>query len=322
MDDISKARRRWIEDRPKYKAFGEALEPKLKSVVRRLGLPAAVSSRPKDIDSLLKKLIRKPRHTYDSLGDKLGARIVVKLVSDVDRVVAEVQKMFDCGPVDDKADELKDDKVGYLSKHIDIRLRSDDPLASNFPPDRFRAELQVRTLAQNLWSEHSHGTTYKDGNVVVPRLKRRVNLLAGLIEVADNEFEWLDREISNLPDVPESKILKALERHYYTLTGRLGDANLSLQVIRLLFPLYGTDADAVSAHLDQFLGANHEYLERIFEKVESADEERSAFMFQPEVLLIYDQLKSHEYSLREQWVKEFPFEELERIASRFGISFD
>ena len=67
MDDLEKARERWLSERPKYLAFGEVLEARLTAVRRRLGLPADISHRAKEIDSLLKKLISKSHHTYDSL---------------------------------------------------------------------------------------------------------------------------------------------------------------------------------------------------------------------------------------------------------------
>ena len=75
-------------------------------------------------------------------------------------------------------------------------------MAARFPGGRFRAELQVRTLAQHLWSEMSHDTTYKSGTVVEPELKRRVNLLAGLIEIADREFSRLQEEFLLVAAIP------------------------------------------------------------------------------------------------------------------------
>ena len=48
------------------------------------------------------------------------------------------------------------------------------------------------------------------------------------------------------------------------------------------------------------------------------DTEHSAFLFQPEVLMIYDQLQKNEYNLRQEWNKHFPEEELERLAIKFA----
>jgi hypothetical protein len=48
----------------------------------------------------------------------------------------------------------------------------------------------------------------------------------------------------------------------------------------------------------------------------------SAFLFQPEALMIFDLLKMEPLSVRESWNASYPEKELERIANAFGISFD
>ena len=46
-----------------------------------------------------------------------------------------------------------------------------------------------------------------------------------------------------MPSVPEVQVLKALEKHYYKLTARRSDPEVSLDVIRALLPLYKQGAD-------------------------------------------------------------------------------
>jgi ppGpp synthetase/RelA/SpoT-type nucleotidyltranferase len=323
MEDLDQVRQRWLSERPSFEQFGQALTFKLQNTMRAFGFPAAVSCRTKEVDSLIKKLITKSdHHTYESLPDKLGLRIVVKRKRHVEIVCASIANEFACDEFDDKIDKLKENQVGYLGKHVNIWFRPEDPGATKFPIPAFKAELQIRTLAQNLWSEMSHGTTYKGGEAVKLYLRRRVHLLAALIEVADNEFEWLDEEIGNLPDMPELTILRALERHYYTFTSRAGDAHLSLEVIRLLWPLYEKSPEQISAHFDQVFTAKAPFLAEVFRIAEAgASDSRSAFFFQPESLLIYDLLESMEYRLRQTWAQSLPEPELERIAIAFGFSF-
>src|SRR5260370_28795528 len=96
-----------------------------------------------------------------------------------------------------------------------LMFRPGDPNATEFPPEKFRAELQVRTLAQHLWADLAHDTVYKHDDTLLPLpdlLKRRIYILAGEIEVADEEFNRIERE---MPSVPEFTILKALERYHY-----------------------------------------------------------------------------------------------------------
>ena len=276
--------------------------------------------RTKDVDSLLKKLIRKPEHTYESLGDKLGARVIVKRLRDVKTVREAVATTFVCGTFEDTADRLAEDRVGYLSVHVDVALLPSDQRFAEF--GGLNAELQIRTLAQDLWSAMSHDTTYKSGNVVDQGLKRRLHLLAALIEVADNDYQRVEDEIATLPDMPELQVLRALERQYYKLASRPGNAELSLRVIRLLWPLYGKTPLEPNIYFEHLLAEHKDTLTKVFAEASAIPADRSAFLFQPEVLMIYDQLARMPFKLRPQWVQEFPEKELERIALRFGISFD
>ena len=51
--------------------------------------------------------------------------------------------------------------------------------------------------------------------------------MSGLIEVADREFDRLNRETALEPGV---ELYKELERHYYKLTAKRPDPELSLEV--------------------------------------------------------------------------------------------
>src|SRR5260370_39792965 len=96
-------------------------------------------------------------------------------------------------------------------------------------------------------------TADKSGNVIQQRLKRRLHLLAALIEVADNDYQRVEDEIATLPDIPELQVLRALERQYYKLASQPGDTELSLRVIRLLWPLYDKTSDELNAHFENLL---------------------------------------------------------------------
>ena len=317
---LEEARERWIRDEKDNEAFGGAIAKRLEEVVCRAGIKAFVSYRVKSIDSLIKKLVRKSHHTYETLGDKVGARVVVRHRREVEEIVQLLDQVLVCSEADDKSDLLGDDRVGYQSVHVEARLRDSDPEANRFAPNRYCAELQIRTLAQHLWSEMSHDVTYK-GEITLPRaLRRGVHLLAGLIEVADNEFSRLERQLSGLPDMPEIKILEALERQYYRLTSRASDRALSLAIIKLLRPLYTPPPTDWSAYFVELLTDKQNFLREVFDMAKDSPA-RSAFLFQPEVLMIYDQLHKNPYRLREAWAREYPEQELERIARAFGVSF-
>jgi hypothetical protein len=167
----------------------------------------------------------------------------------------------------------------------------------------------------------AHDTVYKHDDTLLPLpdpLKRRIYILAGVVELADEEFHRIEREI---PSVPEFSILKALERYHYRLTSRRGDPEISLEIIRFLSPLYKTATGKIVSHLDEFYSAHEETLRSVYELAERTPD-RSAFLFQPESLMIYDLLSADPLSTRRVWNEHYPEKELERIANAFGISFD
>jgi hypothetical protein len=139
-----------------------------------------------------------------------------------------------------------------------------------------------------------------------------------VVEVADNEFNKLNREI---PVSPEVNFLKALEHQYYKLATQRPDPELSLHVIKTLLPLYKEDLRQVSNYFQKFYDSHRETLQEVYERSAHL-EDRSAFLFQPEALMIYDCLETDLLGTRELWNRYFPEQELERIANSFGISFD
>jgi DNA-binding SARP family transcriptional activator len=75
--------------------------------------------------------------------------------------------------------------------------------------------------------------------------------------------------------------------------------------------------------MDQFVSKNRKFLEELYSQFNEADiEKRSAFVSQPELLMIYERLVNDSTAMRKAWNKVYPEKELERIANHFGLSFD
>ena len=53
----------------------------------QVGVWFHVDARAKTIDSLVKKLLTKQHHTFETLPDKVGARVIIRYRADVDKVV-------------------------------------------------------------------------------------------------------------------------------------------------------------------------------------------------------------------------------------------
>jgi len=319
MSDLEGARKRWLAERREYQAFGATIVERLDAATRGQGISCEFSARAKDVHSFVKKLIKKPAHSYESLPDKAGVRCIVKYLSDLETVVTLVQGLFECGLVDRKAEGLGPDRLGYLSIHVDVGLRSDDPDMVRFKPHR--AELQIRTLGQHLWAEMSHDAVYKNDDwiaTVEEPVRRRVNLMAGLIEVADQEFERLNRE---LPVDEAADLYRSLEKYYFSLTARRPDRELSLYIIRLIRPLYdGLSTTQIIQLVDTFVQARRADLLAILGSEPTDD--ASVMLSQPEILMVLERLADDRDATRELWTSALPERELERVANAFGISLD
>lgn len=321
MNELDNARTLWIEEEPRFAQYAGLVADQIRHALRPAGVWYDVSQRAKSIDSLLKKLLKKTTHTYETLPDKAGVRVIVRYRADLERVIPLLQAALHCGRIDTKAPRI--DAVGYLSTHVDhVRLPATHPEQRFYEVNHFWVELQIRTLAQHLWSEMSHDTVYKNDEtiLVLPNdVKRRVSLMAGQIEIADREFDRLGQE-TRAEDAAE--LLRFLERTYFRLTSRKPDVELSLSVLRTLVPLYGTAINQIESTLQGFLTAKMSFLEDRYAQAQEQDAvQTSPLFFQPEALAIYERLTDDQTTLRREWSLHYPDEELEKIASDFGISF-
>src|SRR5262245_22453725 len=92
--ELEAARNRWLSVRPEFERFGVLLETRLAKALADSGIRAEVTSRAKEVHSLIKKLILKPQHTFDSLPDKAGVRVCVRFTREIPVVVEIVQRLF------------------------------------------------------------------------------------------------------------------------------------------------------------------------------------------------------------------------------------
>lgn len=168
-----------------------------------------ITSRLKDRDECINKFCRKyqlkkenAKENYEiknNLTDIIGIRIICLYESNIDIVVKELKSNFKLLDETNKTKELEsqDNKVGYKGLHLDLKL--DDTRASLLEYENlknFSFEVQIRTIAQDAWSEIDHKLKYKKD---LPKiLKRRVYILAGLFELADREFDSLREEKEKL----------------------------------------------------------------------------------------------------------------------------
>ena len=191
----------YTELQPTYEHFSKRLKDLFYDLLQKNGVKFHVlEHRSKSVQSFKEKIERAGKNYTDplkQLTDLAGIRIIVYYQDDVDRVCSLISSEFniDENASVDKREELDHDQFGYSSVHLIVSLK--DPrkdLAEWQVFNKFCAEIQVRTVLQHAWASISHGLQYKRESDIPASFRRRLVRLAGIFELADDEFLGLRKQ--------------------------------------------------------------------------------------------------------------------------------
>jgi ppGpp synthetase/RelA/SpoT-type nucleotidyltranferase len=135
----------------------------------------------------------------DPLGeitDLAGVRVITYLLEDVERVNTVIEREFEIVEKSNKSGFLEEEqKLGYQSIHYLVRFSEPRSLLPEYR--RFVhmvTEIQVRTILQHAWAEIEHDIQYKAVEEIPRSIRGRFTSLAGLLEIADREFQAISDE--------------------------------------------------------------------------------------------------------------------------------
>lgn len=316
---MTSLREHWTMEHPQYQTLATTIASVLDNGLRRQGLRCTVTARAKSLRSFVKKMLRKGYTAPAQMGDRAGVRVVC-LFSE-DRLVVEqfVKETFIASAWDRKHEALAPDRVGYLGVHCQLQLREGDLRD-------LECELQIHTIAEHAWREPLHGLIYNppEGHVIPGEVLRIAYRLAALVEVYDGELSRARNAVLSLPRYKSAQLLRALDSHFYRLTGKEYDRELSFLVLEALAPLLHDEAsEAVAARIEVFARSHSATLDRIFADYETSELEVNAFIFQPESILLFELLERDIYRLKSDWattVLELSY--LEPFAQAWGLSLE
>ena len=184
LEDYRKQRDNFIK-------LGDTVHEILSDIVNDMGLTVlAIEHRVKTEKSLAGKLERSGDYynVFDDLTDILGCRVICFLSDEIDKIGKRVEESFvvEWDLSSDKRTLIQEDAFGYLSLHYTCTLPFGDKWPDEICGKKF--EIQIRTILQHAWAAIHHDIGYKSDFGVPRDIKRQFARLAGLLELADDEF--------------------------------------------------------------------------------------------------------------------------------------
>jgi ppGpp synthetase/RelA/SpoT-type nucleotidyltranferase len=159
----------------------------------------SIESRVKSVDSFKEKAARdKYTDPVNEITDLTGIRIITLFEKEIHQISDIIKELFkiDYERSEDKSDLLDADKMGYKSIHYIAELSRDKITATELESfSGLKFEIQIRSILQHAWAEIEHDRNYKFQGHLPKRLQRRFYALAGMLEIADREFNTLAEEV-------------------------------------------------------------------------------------------------------------------------------
>lgn len=243
----------WYENQLPYHNAAVQFFCDLISTIPRV---VSIQGRTKSYDECISKFKRKylphikPEESKfeicNILTDMIGIRAICFYSEEVYEIRRGLKKYFREVEITDKSNQLEKtvDKFGYKSLHLQLVLkRRLEGVAEAQKFRNIKIELQIRTVIQDAWSMLDHKIKYKKS--IPQNLKRRINRLSALFEIADDEFLNIQKEIS----LEERKIDNRLKKG-----GRI-EKSKALDVFRFLFVAlkYFPDYNFIEYKVDGFV---------------------------------------------------------------------
>lgn len=152
--------------------------------------------------------IPKYKKPLEEITDLAGVRVITYFPSTLDVVDIVIRSEFDVIEFSNKGEILiVQDKFGYQSIHYLVKINSKREGLSEY--QRYKGkivEIQVRTILQHAWAEIEHDIQYKSSFSIPKEIRRRFHALAGMLEIADREFQSIQEVDKSLSDQADTNV--------------------------------------------------------------------------------------------------------------------
>lgn len=232
MKEIDETIKQYSKEYQKtYALFASKIKDILETILKGANIhPHSITHREKDPESLREKIQRFGKdydNPLEEITDLAGVRVISYFPKDIDKIAELIKKEFKIDPKNsiDKRQSENPTVFGYASVHLVVSLSNERvKLAEYSIFKNLRCEIQVRTILQHAWAEIEHDIVYKSTEDIPFELRRRFSSLAGMLEIADREFETIRIE--------EAKVKRRIETDI-----NKEDLNIPIDLISLRYYL-------------------------------------------------------------------------------------
>jgi putative GTP pyrophosphokinase len=200
-DDIAPLLDAYDADFKLHEGLAEKLKALLEELIETKALRVhSVTARVKDREDFEKK-VRGAQPGYAALcdvTDVIGLRVITHFPDEVDAVAQVIEDEFDID-VDNSTDKratIDPDRFGYASLHYVATLPLERLLTEWKKYRECVFEIQIRSILQHAWAEIEHDLGYKSPEAIPRHIRRRFARLAGVLELADDEFKAIRDELA------------------------------------------------------------------------------------------------------------------------------
>ena len=210
--------------RPRYEDFASAVKEILAQALRARDITVnLVEARAKEPESFGMKAeaqsafdprAPKYRNPLEDITDLAGVRVITFFPLIIERVGACIREEFEILEHRDLSRTLlQEERFGYQSEHYLVRLNSERTALPEYKRHLgLVAEVQVRTILQHAWAEIEHDIQYKSSITIPNTIRRRFMALAGVLEIADREFQAIQDEDNQLKQLARTSVEKRSAR--------------------------------------------------------------------------------------------------------------
>jgi ppGpp synthetase/RelA/SpoT-type nucleotidyltranferase len=283
MIDLDEIASRYASERPAYDALAVSVRDALRGALLRAGIMHRAEGRAKEPSSLVKKAVLRQK-SYEEIGDKAGARIVLAQPTDRARAVEIIRSAANVVAEEDKREMYKPGEFGYSGVHFEVES-----------VDGLRCEVQLHTPGEAVWASVVHDMSYKSVLPVPRAAQRSLFRMRALTEIFDEEVSRVSTDMESLMNTPAAAALEELEPRFLRLAKRPYNTGLSVRVLDQL--LVGEVFNDISG-LSRFCDENEKRFRQIFVKYA---ESLNPLLTQPEAMLIFYLLEKDPFAVREAW---------------------